>query len=323
MAQTDSINLPPSLAARYSSMIRRNPIGPGDSVIASLQPGARKPSAEPRLSEYSRMATKAAGWLAERWYPGVQRLERSALFARLRADLAAQQFDPDYWLTVTPTDNQTWYAEPTILPFDGVLDPHYFDPSNRPTQSAWNNPSAQYPTPPFPTSAPQPSPGMHGLTVAGYFQDAWLANQVFTFPVPVTISAVAPRPALLLLELAIRATASKAGNRAWFTVQHRVEWHVAAQNPGLTRMLTWYEHAHFFTGALPPANPQGWAHDVTYTALRDTITPLHGSAAQPWDTCTVTVGVPPTQGRYYSNSTFVNVAFDCVPRLLLPRRPED
>lgn len=271
----------------------------------------------------SRAASDAANWLARQWVRVTDKASTSSFMADRRQEVLDGTFDASYWHTCPLLSQTTQYAEPTILPFAGVQDPNYYNPNRQPTQSGWSNFSAEYPTPSFPTLPPQPSPGFEGEVAATYFTDLWLAQQVFLFSLPASFTYRDLRPVMIQLAATIQAQSSHQGNRAWFTLQHRTEFHDASHAAQFQRMLTWYERHHLFDGDLPAPNPNGWSHEVEVSSIRSHGTAAQGDIALTWNRLTLTVAVPPTQGRYFSDNDWVRVAFDAHPTLYLARKPTD
>lgn len=323
MAKTGSITLPPTLEPGFRRLARIHPGASIDSHYLALQPTVSRPQPDKTATELTELAREAATWLADRWCRPTDKASRSRFIALRQAEIRGQEFNPDYWYECDLLANNTQYAEPTILPFEGIQDPNYYDPTRLPTQSGWNDYSDEYGTPTFPADPPEPSPGFEGEVTNGYFTDLWMAQQAFTFSLPAPTPATNPRPLGLLLEVEISATSSLQGNRAWFTVQHRCECYQHPETPQLHRMVSWYERHNLYLPALPPPNAEGWNHTVETTLLRYANRTIRGSMSTPWNRCQIVVAVPPTQGRYFAGNDAVSVRFDSTPTLYLPIAPDD
>lgn len=323
MAKAGPIVLPPSLADDYRRLVRTwNGVAP-DSTLAAIQPTARTTSRETYISQKTRIASNAANWLADRWTQPKDLYGRSHFYAQRLTEIRNNEFPAEFWHVCPLLANRTQYAEPTVLPFLGAQDPNYYDPQRIATQSAWGDFTADYATPGTPQDPPDPSPGWYGAISDDYWSDRWLAQQALSYALPVAFSHLSPRPVIFRLAVAIDAESSIRGNRAWFTLQHFVQFHTAEGAPPSSRMLTWYERNWLYHHPIPEDMPGGWAHGASYHTTRDPGPGYRGAPGESWNRCQITLSVPPSQGRYFSRNDFARIRFSVVPDAYLARAPQD
>lgn len=321
MSRVISQAVPPSLLAEYQRLFRTTDSTDPRGRLIKLNTGVRAAQAESDQDPNTFAASDAAQWLTDQWVPTAIPSVRAEFFAARKAEILAGSYPGTYWWTPAPASDVTEYCLPTFLeiitPENSTLNPLYWDETRQPQRCIYHDVDHRYTTPDPPGTEQNPAPSWKGSVGNGIWQDAYHAQRLRNYNLPIELTYLSDRPLLLDLNATIQASASTRGHRNWFSLCIEIY----NRPPGTSSEAVFLNaDKDRYLSSIPPADPNGWSHTVTRRLLR--------RARDYWrrkgygeNKISVSVATTPGRGYYFARNDLVTVFHQIGLTVALAKKP--
>lgn len=311
MARFTGIDVPPSLARRFSRIIQTHDSYDSPLLIAQRERKAFLKQSRIVYTDINRRAMSSGVWLASRFVPRGTTQQRRR-FAQARAsEILAGDWNPDYWHACSIDADKTIRAALSTRPFTGVVSEKYFDAARLQTSTLAYGIAAVYENPAAHSTGAQPSAGWAASVSGGYWRDDWLAARAWLVDLPLKSAKdvpqrgfghtpIQPPPVWMDAAYTLELSADQGGNWVWGESNVSAEFTYAAElgdalhyrmNPRSSPR----HHANL--NISPPATP--WSQSVSHALRADLTTLMIGGRGSSGPGVAVTITPTPTMGRFW------------------------
>ncbi|MDS4029495.1 MAG: hypothetical protein RKO66_05430 [Candidatus Contendobacter sp.] len=304
MAKTKGMNVPPS---QFNAFLKTLATA-SNKTITRIRPSVRVAEIRPEPHYTTQFISDAAAWITKKWTANASKMEESALYSQLWAELRAGTFNPDYWQELSPTTDVAEYAVPIVDPYDRTLNPAYDDPAHQPSMCKYKDILRNYPTPAGDGTPENPATGWAGATLNTIWQDLYHVQRKLVYTLPGYTSEDDARPIGFKMGMTIDATATLRGNRNWFAFAVERYLHRASTPPGNQKgAIVHYAPEDWYKFTLPAPDGGQWDCTVARSVIDSARNKAHISGTDDLNRLTLRVATPPSLGMYGSRNDEVRV----------------
>lgn len=326
MTVTIGQSVPPSLANALARVARVSSSNKSGRRVISPAMDLFDPEPGYRGNSTIALFSKAANWLTLHHAGHLSKTAQSACYAERLAELRAGLFPAEYWWTTTPAASWAdWGAPWEVLPYEGEINPLYYDPLRMPSKCRIPEQTRYYPLPIGNGTELEPGPGWKGAVISNLYRELYAVRARFWIPMPGGQTRDTLRPAVLSIASSMTATATKRGNKSWFYVVCQsylratqgltgatsVDWH-NNWSPHNRRPLT-----------IPDTHIGGWSFTHEQTLITDPVTFARYINKTEINWLELPIWTPTAQGVYFSGNDDVEFHGNHTPTLYTPRTPNE
>lgn len=266
MAKINNQTVPPSLTSSYDAILDTTTAG----SVAKVKASVRGNPVPPEIALKTQIVQSASNWLCDRWLDHPDPASRSSFYNERAVEIRNGTFNPTYWHEAMQLEDVAEYAVPTVTGFKGTVNPLYADADHQPSTCTYKAISATYATPSVPGTAEHPAPGWKGATIDKMWRDLWHVQRRVTFGLPITMSKTDTRPVVVVVYIAITATATHRGNKNWYAVAIDKTFQQPSGNAVLKDgAITHWNRRRGYNFAVPAENMAGWFNIVHREFIED------------------------------------------------------
>lgn len=303
---------------------------PGNPAINFRIPpttGVQRTTYGNRSNQSIRTSALAAGYYLALRFQRLSTPQGLDAFAQARAaEILRGVFPTQYWQPCEPAGRTIDCTFPASADDDTTPPIEYYDPANRRTAPSYTTISQRYPETEATPGTSTPPPGFLGQTILGRFTDIYHASLVQSFSLPRTIYPWEWVPCFAQCSASHQVTANNRPTRIQFSSKHKPHWLSDSAsswigNAPLDADARFWEHNY----ALPPDAPPGYAQarNSNYILDLNINATIHSDDQAALTTIALNSSCAPARGRYYADSTQIQVDYDNQATVWLARGKDE